>query len=40
VNTRLAPGSIGGAIRVGDPVHVDAATGSTAGVVARERVPC
>ena len=24
VNTRLAPGSIGGAIRVGDPVHVDA----------------
>ena len=26
VNTRLAPGSIGGAIRVGDAVHADAAT--------------
>jgi hypothetical protein len=30
VNTRLAPGSIGGAIRVGDAVRMDAATGAAA----------
>jgi uncharacterized protein YcbX len=40
VNTRLAPGSTGGAIHVGDPVHAETAVGSTAGVAAGERMPC
>ena len=36
VNTRLAPGSIGGAIRVGDPIHMNAAVLAAPG----ERVSC
>ena len=36
VNTRLAPGSIGGAIRVGDAVRMDAATGAAAPAASAE----
>jgi hypothetical protein len=42
VTTRLAPGSIGGAIRVGDPVHADAVTGVAAPAAATLAtvIPC
>jgi uncharacterized protein len=44
VNTRLAPASMGGVIRVGDAVHVDAATGaaglSVKGAATGEPVSC
>ena len=40
VNTRLAPGSIGGAIRVGDAVHAVAATGAAAQASTGEPVSC
>jgi uncharacterized protein len=40
VNTRLAPASIGGAIRVGDPIHVDAAIGAVSHAASGEPVSC
>jgi uncharacterized protein YcbX len=40
VNTRLAPGSAGGTIRVGDPVQVDTVAGATAGAASGEVVSC
>jgi uncharacterized protein YcbX len=40
VNTRLAPGSIGGAIRVGDPVHVASAVAATTVAGVGDPVSC
>jgi uncharacterized protein len=40
VNTRLAPASIGGVIRVGDAVHAAAATGTAAPAASGEPVSC